>query len=131
MISLLSRDTEAMASLAPSLHLKVSPCPRGCQRTLEHGIGEVAAHHQVTLVKTEQGWALVAKDGKALGYVAAERLHKLQIGTNCPAQNKTDEVVRAMARARRGAAEHKTVQLLRGLDTWPICDSALLLEPVR
>ena len=32
----------------------------------------------LTLIRTEQGWALVAKDGKALGYVAAEKLHTLQ-----------------------------------------------------
>ena len=32
----------------------------------------------VTLVKTEQGWAFVAKDGKALGYVPAAKLHILQ-----------------------------------------------------
>ena len=31
----------------------------------------------VTLVKTEQGWVLIAKDGKALGYVAEAKLHKL------------------------------------------------------
>ena len=32
----------------------------------------------LTLIRTEQGWALVAKDGKALGYVAVEKLHTLQ-----------------------------------------------------
>jgi hypothetical protein len=31
----------------------------------------------VTLVKTEQGWVLIAKDGKALGYVPEAQLHKL------------------------------------------------------
>ena len=31
----------------------------------------------VTLVKTEKGWVLIAKDGKALGYVAEAKLHKL------------------------------------------------------
>jgi hypothetical protein len=31
----------------------------------------------VTLVRTEQGWALIAKDGKALGYVADDSLKKL------------------------------------------------------
>ena len=30
----------------------------------------------VTLVKAEQGWALVARQGKALGYVAEAKLHK-------------------------------------------------------
>ena len=32
----------------------------------------------LTLVRTEQEWALVAKDGKALGYVAAEKFDALQ-----------------------------------------------------
>ena len=32
----------------------------------------------LTLIRIDQGWALVAKDGKALGYVAAEKLHTLQ-----------------------------------------------------
>ena len=31
----------------------------------------------VTLVKTEHGWALIAKDGKSLGYVMADKLHAL------------------------------------------------------
>jgi hypothetical protein len=32
----------------------------------------------VTLLKTEAGWALVAKDGRMLGFVAAEKLHALR-----------------------------------------------------
>jgi uncharacterized caspase-like protein len=32
----------------------------------------------VTLVRTEQGWVLVAKDGKVLGYVAADGLMRVQ-----------------------------------------------------
>jgi hypothetical protein len=32
----------------------------------------------VTLVRSENGWALIAKDGKALGYVTANKLHALQ-----------------------------------------------------
>lgn len=32
----------------------------------------------VTLVRSENGWALIAKDGKALGYVTAIKLHALQ-----------------------------------------------------
>jgi Caspase domain len=31
----------------------------------------------VTVVRTEQGWALIARDGKALGYVAEGKLQKL------------------------------------------------------
>jgi hypothetical protein len=31
----------------------------------------------VTLIKSEQGWSLIAKDGKALGYVAEASLRKL------------------------------------------------------
>ena len=31
----------------------------------------------VTLVKSEKGWVLIAKDGKLLGYVAEAKLHKL------------------------------------------------------
>ncbi len=31
----------------------------------------------VTLVKSERGWVLIARDGKALGYVAEAKLHKL------------------------------------------------------
>jgi hypothetical protein len=45
-------------------------------------LGEVSQQLQpfttVTLVKAEKGWALVAKDGKTLGYVDADKLHKLQ-----------------------------------------------------
>ena len=31
----------------------------------------------VTLVKSERGWVLIAKDGKALGYATEAKLHKL------------------------------------------------------
>jgi hypothetical protein len=31
----------------------------------------------VTLVKSERGWVLIARDGKALGYAAESKLHKL------------------------------------------------------
>ena len=31
----------------------------------------------VTRVKTEQGWVLIARDGKALGYVAEGKLQPL------------------------------------------------------
>jgi hypothetical protein len=31
----------------------------------------------VTLVKSDHGWVLIARDGKALGYVAEAKLHKL------------------------------------------------------
>ena len=41
-------------------------------------VQKLAPFTTLTLVKTEQGWALVAKDGKALGYVAMDRLHTLQ-----------------------------------------------------
>ena len=34
--------------------------------------------HTVTVVKSEQGWALVTKEGKAIGYVPIEKLHTLQ-----------------------------------------------------
>lgn len=45
--------------------------------------GESAMVHQlapmtiVTLVKSEKGWVLIAKDGKLLGYVAEAKLRKL------------------------------------------------------
>jgi hypothetical protein len=44
-----------------------------------HGavVTELPPFTAVTLVKTEQGWALIAKDGKALGYVADGSLKKL------------------------------------------------------
>ncbi len=32
----------------------------------------------VTLIRSGQGWALIAKDGRALGYVASDKLHALQ-----------------------------------------------------
>jgi len=45
------------------------------------GIGDVvhqlAPFTTVTLVKSDQGWALIARDGQALGYTAAGKLHKL------------------------------------------------------
>jgi hypothetical protein len=31
----------------------------------------------VTLVKSDQGWLLIARDGKLLGYAAEAKLHKL------------------------------------------------------
>ena len=34
----------------------------------------------VTLIKNEQGWMLIAGDGKALGYVADGSLQKLNLG---------------------------------------------------
>jgi len=44
-----------------------------------HGavITELPPYTTVTLIKSEQGWSLVAKDGKALGYVADGSLRKL------------------------------------------------------
>jgi hypothetical protein len=32
----------------------------------------------LSLVKTEQGWMLVVRDGKSIGYVAADRLLRIQ-----------------------------------------------------
>jgi hypothetical protein len=40
-------------------------------------ITELPPFTTVTLVKREQGWALVAKDGKVLGYVADASQRKL------------------------------------------------------
>ncbi len=40
-------------------------------------IGELLPFRTVTLVKGESGWALVARDGKVLGYVAEAKLNKL------------------------------------------------------
>jgi len=31
----------------------------------------------VTLVKSDAGWVLIARDGKVLGYVAETKLHRL------------------------------------------------------
>jgi hypothetical protein len=44
-----------------------------------HGaiITELPPFTTVTLVESKQGWALIAKDGKALGYVADGPLKKL------------------------------------------------------
>jgi hypothetical protein len=40
-------------------------------------VQQLPAYSTVTLVKTERGWVLIAKDGKALGYVSEAKLHKL------------------------------------------------------
>ena len=40
-------------------------------------IQQLPSFTPVTLVKSERGWMLIAKDGKALGYVAAAKLHRL------------------------------------------------------
>jgi WD40 repeat protein/uncharacterized caspase-like protein len=40
-------------------------------------IGELLPFRTVTLVKGEGGWALIARDGKVLGYVAETKLNKL------------------------------------------------------
>jgi hypothetical protein len=57
----LKRDADLFA--APGANVSTHKVPEG---TL------------VTLVRTEQGWALVAKDGKVLGYVAADGLMRVQ-----------------------------------------------------
>ena len=40
-------------------------------------VQQLARLTSVTIVKTEQGWVLIAKDGQLLGYVAEAKLHKL------------------------------------------------------
>jgi hypothetical protein len=41
-------------------------------------VQELPPYTTLTLVKTDEGWALVAKGGKAIGYVLADKLHPLQ-----------------------------------------------------
>jgi hypothetical protein len=38
---------------------------------------QLPAYTSVTLVRKEQGWSLIAKNGKVLGYVEESKLHKL------------------------------------------------------
>jgi hypothetical protein len=40
-------------------------------------VHRLPAFTTVTLIRSENGWVLIAKDGKALGYVAEAKLHKL------------------------------------------------------
>ena len=40
-------------------------------------VQQLAPFTTVTLVKSDGGWVLIARDGKALGYAAAAKLHKL------------------------------------------------------
>jgi hypothetical protein len=40
-------------------------------------VTELPPFTTVTIMKTEQGWALIVKEGKALGYVADGPLKKL------------------------------------------------------
>ena len=41
-------------------------------------LGQLPAGTAVSLIKTEQGWVLVAREGKAIGYVAEHRLVRIQ-----------------------------------------------------
>jgi hypothetical protein len=43
-----------------------------------HADEALAAFKTVTLVKREGAWALIARDGDVLGYVAAAKLHELK-----------------------------------------------------
>ena len=40
-------------------------------------VAELPPFTIVTLVKSDQGWVLIARDGKLLGYAAEAKLHKL------------------------------------------------------
>jgi uncharacterized caspase-like protein len=40
-------------------------------------VHQLAPFSTVTLMKSDRGWALIARDGKALGYAAEAKLHKL------------------------------------------------------
>jgi hypothetical protein len=40
-------------------------------------VQQLAPFTSITLVKSERGWALIARDGKRLGYAAEAKLHKL------------------------------------------------------
>jgi len=53
--------------------LKIFEAPGGKGNVVQ----ELPLFTTVTLVKIENGWVLIAKDGKALGYVAGATLHKL------------------------------------------------------
>ena len=41
-------------------------------------VRQLAPFTTLTVMKSEAGWVLVAKDGQLLGYVLANKLHKLQ-----------------------------------------------------
>jgi hypothetical protein len=51
-------------------------------RQTADGLGELStelpAGTQVRIVETAEGWALVARDGKRLGYIEAKKLATLQ-----------------------------------------------------
>ena len=55
-----------------------------CRDRLQTSGGQGTATQQLrpgtllSLVKTEQGWMLVAKDGKTVGYVAEKQLMQVQ-----------------------------------------------------
>ena len=40
-------------------------------------VEQLAPFTTVTLVKSDSGWVLIAREGKVLGYVAEAKLHKL------------------------------------------------------
>jgi hypothetical protein len=40
-------------------------------------VEQLPAFSTVALVKSDHGWVLIARDGKAVGYVAEAKLHKL------------------------------------------------------
>ena len=80
-VAVLPAGVDAPAATIPTkpTHVVIAPSEvfeqaggRGVQ------VHKLDSRYLVTLVKTEQGWVLVAKDGKTLGFVTAAALARMQ-----------------------------------------------------
>ncbi|HKU07811.1 MAG TPA: caspase family protein, partial [Bradyrhizobium sp.] len=85
-VSLLPADGASPAASAPAAaiptkptHVVIAPADVFEQLAGKGGkLEQLSPGTLVSLVKTEQGWVLVARDGKQVGYVAEDRLMRVQ-----------------------------------------------------
>ncbi len=80
--AILSTAPEARPTAGPAVvrptHVVIQPVEVLEQPKSTASVSKLAPGTLVTLVKSEQGWVLVAKDGKSLGYVASHALAPIQ-----------------------------------------------------
>jgi len=80
-VALLSAGGEVPAESIPTKPTHFVIAPADFYESAVGGgrkLGQLPAGAAVSLVNTERGWMLVARDGKAIGYVAQDRLLRIQ-----------------------------------------------------